>query len=113
MLQVMPALASLMVGNVVVPPGHVLLRKQVPVRCSCKSKSLSTLGSAVAPYSGPDNTAAPGSGGETEFASTRVAFNALTPAEQHELDRLLCGPAASFFCRRSQKEKQAIALRCP
>ncbi|CAE7253536.1 tfdA [Symbiodinium sp. CCMP2592] len=49
--KVMPALASLMVGNIVVPPG---------------------------------------SGGETEFASSRVAFNALTPAEQHELDRLLC-----------------------
>ncbi|CAE7231557.1 tfdA [Symbiodinium sp. CCMP2456] len=49
--KVMPALASLMVGNVVVPPGN---------------------------------------GGETEFASSRVAFSALTPAEQHELDRLLC-----------------------
>eukprot|EP00439_Symbiodinium_sp_Y106_P080201 s689_g18.t5 len=49
--KVMPALASLMVGNIVVPPG---------------------------------------SGGETEFASSRAAFNALTPAEQHELDQLLC-----------------------
>ncbi|CAE7350772.1 tfdA [Symbiodinium natans] len=49
--KVTPALASFMLGNVVVPPG---------------------------------------SGGETEFASSRAAFGALDAAEQAELSRLIC-----------------------